>query len=148
MSKVSLHPICIKNQDENNNILGLDTSELRFGSVQNLYLELETLPLTELFRSHIHVCDICNKDFQFPSQVEKHKSVHDKSKGLVCTWEGCKKVLANKDSLKQYVQCHQDLKLKCDQCQESRSYPTTISLKQHQQGQHGNSWGMGWVGIR
>ena len=29
-----------------------DTSELRFGSVQNLYLELETLPLTELFRSH------------------------------------------------------------------------------------------------
>ena len=52
MSKVSLHPICIKNQDENNNILGLDTSELRFGSVQNLYLELETLPLTELFRSH------------------------------------------------------------------------------------------------
>ena len=55
MSKVSLHPICIKNQDENNNILGLDTSELRFGSVQNLYLELETLPLTELFRSHLHV---------------------------------------------------------------------------------------------
>ena len=30
----------------------MDTSELRFGSVQNLYLELETLPLTELFRSH------------------------------------------------------------------------------------------------
>ena len=30
-----------------------DTSELRFGSVQNLYLELETLPLTELFRSHV-----------------------------------------------------------------------------------------------
>ena len=25
----------------------------------------------------IHVCDICNKDFQFPSQVEKHKSVHN-----------------------------------------------------------------------
>ena len=34
----------------------------------------------------IHVCDICNKDFQFPSEVEKNKSVHDKSKGLVCTW--------------------------------------------------------------
>ena len=31
----------------------MDTSELRFGSVQNLYLELETLPLTELFRSHL-----------------------------------------------------------------------------------------------
>ena len=29
-----------------------DTSELRFGSVQNLYLELETRPLTEPFRSH------------------------------------------------------------------------------------------------
>ena len=52
MSKVSLHPICIKNQYENNNILGLDTSELRFGSVQNLYLELETRPLTEPFRMH------------------------------------------------------------------------------------------------
>ena len=45
-------PYLHKYQDENNNILGLDTSELRFGSVQNLYLELETLPLTELFRSH------------------------------------------------------------------------------------------------
>ena len=45
--------ICIKNQYENNNILGSDTSELRFGSVQNLYLELETRPLTELFRSHV-----------------------------------------------------------------------------------------------
>ena len=31
----------------------MDTSKLRFGSVQNLYLELETLPLTELFRSHL-----------------------------------------------------------------------------------------------
>ena len=29
-----------------------DTSELRFGSVQDLYLELETRPLTEPFRSH------------------------------------------------------------------------------------------------
>ena len=52
MSKVSLHPICIKNQYENNNILGSDTSELRFGSVQNLYLKLETRPLTEPFRMH------------------------------------------------------------------------------------------------
>ena len=56
MSKVSLHPICIKNQDENNNILVLDTSELRFRSVQNLYLELETLPLTEPFRMHTFNC--------------------------------------------------------------------------------------------
>ena len=47
-----LHPICIKNQYENNNILGSDTSELRFGSVQNLYLELETRPLTEPFRMY------------------------------------------------------------------------------------------------
>ena len=53
MSKVSLHPFCIKNQYENNNILGSDTSELRFGSVQNLYLELETRPLTEPFRMHL-----------------------------------------------------------------------------------------------
>ena len=30
-----------------------DTSELRFGSVQNLVLELETRPRTEQFRSHI-----------------------------------------------------------------------------------------------
>ena len=36
------HPIYIKNQHENNNILGLDTSELRFGNVQKLVLELET----------------------------------------------------------------------------------------------------------
>ena len=39
---------CIKNLDENNNILGLDTYELRFGGV----LELETRPRTEAFRIH------------------------------------------------------------------------------------------------
>ena len=48
----AVYPICIKNQYENNNILGEDTSELRFGSVRNLVLELETRPLTEPFRSH------------------------------------------------------------------------------------------------
>ena len=36
------HPICIKNQYENNNILWLNTSELRFGGVQKLVVELET----------------------------------------------------------------------------------------------------------
>ena len=60
------HPICIKNQYENNNILGLDTSELRvrgvqtrvniselrFGGVQKLILKLETRPRTEQFKSH------------------------------------------------------------------------------------------------
>ena len=45
-----VHPICIKSQYENNNILGVDTSELRFGNVQNLVLELETRPRTEPFR--------------------------------------------------------------------------------------------------
>ena len=30
--------MCLKNQYENNNILGSDTSELKFGSVQNLVL--------------------------------------------------------------------------------------------------------------
>ena len=30
---LSYQPICIKYQDENNNILGVDTSELRFGRV-------------------------------------------------------------------------------------------------------------------
>ena len=59
-------PVCILNgsvrgrvsssRKRFNNILGLDTSELRFGSVQNLYLELETRPLTEPFRSHVPVC--------------------------------------------------------------------------------------------
>ena len=48
----AVHPICIKNQYENNNILGVDTSELRFGSVQNLIHELETRPRTEPFRIH------------------------------------------------------------------------------------------------
>ena len=50
----AVHPICIKNQYENNNILGVDASELRFGSVQNLVLQLETRPRTEPFRIHPH----------------------------------------------------------------------------------------------
>ena len=63
------HPICIKNQYENNNILGLDTSELRvrgvqtrvdtselrFGGVQKIILELETRPRTEQFKSHCEI---------------------------------------------------------------------------------------------
>ena len=46
---LSHKPICIKYQDENNSILGVDTSELRFGGVQNsslswkLVLELSSL---------------------------------------------------------------------------------------------------------
>ena len=44
---------CIKNLDENKNILGLDTSELRFGGVQKLVLELETRHLIEAFRIHL-----------------------------------------------------------------------------------------------
>ena len=41
-----------------------DTSELRFGSVQNLYLELETRPLTEPFRIHLKM------DFVLVAMVE------------------------------------------------------------------------------
>ena len=61
------HRICIKNQYKNNNILGLDTSELRFGGVQmrvdtsefrfggvqKLVLKLETR--TEQFKSYLIV---------------------------------------------------------------------------------------------
>ena len=89
----------------------------------------------------IHPCDVCGKRFQFPSQVDKHKAVHDPKKGFICTWRGCKKTLANKDSLNQHVLCHQDLKLKCDQCPpDERTFPTTMSLKQHKQGKHGNGF--------
>ena len=45
-------PICIKYQDENNNILGVDTFELTIRGVQNLVLKLETRPRTEAFMSH------------------------------------------------------------------------------------------------
>ena len=62
--------ICIKNQYENNNILGLDISELRFGSVQNLILELETRPLTEPFSIH--------------DNIEKQKGKTDS--GKVCSY--------------------------------------------------------------
>ena len=51
-SRSSFH-IFIKNLDENNNILGLDTSELRFRGVQKLVLVLETRPRTEQFKSHV-----------------------------------------------------------------------------------------------
>ena len=89
----------------------------------------------------IHPCDVCGKLFQFPSQVDKHKAVHDPKKGFICTWRGCKKTLANKDSLNQHVLRHQDLKLKCDQCPpDERTFPTTMSLKQHKQGKHGNGF--------
>ena len=53
-------PICIKYQDENNNILGVDTSELRFGGVRNLSLSWKlVLELSSL--NHTHVS---NKDEQ------------------------------------------------------------------------------------
>ena len=89
----------------------------------------------------IHSCDVCGKRFQFPSQVDKHKAVHDPKKDFICTWRGCKKILANKDSLNQHVLRHQDLKLKCDQCPpDERTFPTMMSLKQHKQGKHGNGF--------
>ena len=54
------HPICIKYQDENNNILGVDTSELRFGGVRNtssswkLVLELSSLNHTKITHCYDH----------------------------------------------------------------------------------------------
>ena len=62
----------------------------------------------------LHICEVCNKDFQFPNQLEKHKAQHDKMKGLPCMWRGCKKVLSSKDALNQHVLCHRDEKLKRD----------------------------------
>ena len=103
---------------------------------------------TQRHYEFMHSCSVCNKKFQFPSQVEKHMSVHDTTKGFICTWQGCKKVLANKDSLRQHVLRHQDLKLKCELCTEEEqqgegepcTFPTLMSLKQHQQGKHGNGY--------
>ena len=51
----------------------------------------------------LHVCDVCNKDFQFPNQLEKHKSLHFPIKGTPCTCRGCKKVLSSTDALNQHV---------------------------------------------
>ena len=89
----------------------------------------------------LHICEVCNKDFQFPNQLEKHKAQHDKMKGLPCMWRGCKKILSSKDALNQHVLCHRDEKLKCDLCPDDatdkKTYPTIMSLKQHKQGSHG-----------
>ena len=48
----AVHPICIKNQYENNNMLGLDTSGIKVWKCPEPRLELETRPLTEAFRIH------------------------------------------------------------------------------------------------
>ena len=58
MSEVSLHPICIKNQYENNNIFGFGHFRIKVRKCPDLYLELETRPLTEPFRMHAdkHSC--------------------------------------------------------------------------------------------
>ena len=92
----------------------------------------------------LHICEVCNKDFQFPNQLEKHKTQHDKMKGLPCMWRGCKKVLSSKDALNQHVLQHCDEKLKCDLCADDgtdqKTYPTIMSLKQHKQGSHGKGY--------
>ena len=56
-------PICIKNQYDNNNILGLDISELRFGGVQMRvdisklrFGGVQKLVFEMQFKSHQH-CD-------------------------------------------------------------------------------------------
>ena len=65
----------------------MDTSELRFGSVQNLYLELETLPLTELFRSHIEI----KRDYE-GANPRNHG-------GALMPWRDVKQESAKKDEL-------------------------------------------------
>ena len=45
--------IWIKFLDENNDIYGVDTSDLTIRCVQNLVIKLETRPLTEVLKSHI-----------------------------------------------------------------------------------------------
>ena len=87
-----------------------------------------------------HVCDICQKECQYPGELHAHKRLHTKTGLYPCTYRGCTRKFVSKKSMWQHTQSHSGQKFECKQCDPNKSFTTYSYLRQHEKGAHSTGW--------
>ena len=62
------------------------------------------------------VCSTCNEGFQFRSQLRLHNIVHQCHAKHFCVYPGCYKKFKNKPDLNRHAKCHASKETKCPDC--------------------------------
>ena len=86
-----------------------------------------------------HACDICEKCFQFPSELQQHSKIHTGSGLFPCLH--CDKKYTTSSAMLEHAKSH-NVNLQCDLCPLSveKRYNSTYALAQHKRGMHGPGW--------
>ena len=62
------------------------------------------------------MCSTCNEGFQFRSQLRLHNIVHQCRVKHFCVYPGCYKKFKNKPDLNRHAKCHASKETKCPDC--------------------------------
>ena len=84
-------------------------------------------------------CSECSYTCLFKYELKNHKKKHTRTGLYPCLTRGCGKSFTTKKGMKQHMQVHQDLNLKCDVCGKD-GFTTKGYLRQHKKGQHGDGF--------
>lgn len=76
-------------------------------------------------------CEICSKEFNFSSDLLRHKRIHENNKPFKCPVEDCGKSFVQSYALKLHLDVHNRVKFGCDKC--GAQYSVKTSLKTHMQ---------------
>ena len=84
-------------------------------------------------------CNVCDRQFQFPYQINDHIKTHSHKDLYGCT--DCDKQFASRSSCKAHQKSH-GVELKCLACPDSttKTYSSTTSLNIHKRGKHEEGW--------
>ena len=84
----------------------------------------------------LHICEYCQKSFQFKQGLTLHWHLHTKRDCIPCL--SCPKKFASQHQMDQHRHIHENNKFSCDQC--SHTTNTQAHLNQHKRGKHGPGW--------
>ena len=62
------------------------------------------------------MCSTCNEGFQFMSQLRLHKVTHQRRSKHFCAYPGCYKKFKNKPDLNRHAKSHTSKETKCPDC--------------------------------
>ena len=93
-------------------------------------------------RSHLylkHVCEVCERWFQFPGQKSRHMKIHTQKDLFPCLH--CPKKYTTNSGMLEHAKTH-TTSLQCELCPKStkKRYNNKYSLAQHTKGMHGGGW--------
>ena len=84
-------------------------------------------------------CRECSYTCLFKYELKNHMKKHTGTGLYPCLTRGCAKSFTTKKGMKQHMQVHQNLNLKCDVCDKD-GFTTKGYLRQHKKGQHGDGF--------